>query len=120
MHKKCKVCTLGCNLEITENENDESKYTIKGNKCARGKEYALKEILEPSRVLTSRVILKGGPMGRVPVKTDGVIPSYLADEAMELIKDTIAYAPLKKGDIVKENLLGTGINLVAARKINKL
>lgn len=120
MKKKCKVCPVGCNLEIIEDKTREDGYIVKGNKCNRGSEYAIKEILEPSRVLTSRVLLKDGPMGRVPVKTNGVIPSNLADEAMEIIRKTTAYAPLKKGDIIIENLLDTGVDLIAARRINKL
>lgn len=120
MEKKCKVCPVGCDLKITENNLSEKGYIVEGNKCNRGSEYAIKEILEPSRILTSRVILKNGPMGRVPVKTNGVIPSTLADEAMKIIRNTVAFAPLKKGDIIIENILDTGVDVVAARKVNKL
>lgn len=116
----CKVCPMACKLEIIEDKTNRSGYIVKGNKCNRGSDYALKEILEPSRVLTSRVILKDGPMGRIPVKTNGVIPSNLVDDAMELIKNTTTYAPLKKGDIIIKNLLDTGVDLIAARKVNKL
>lgn len=120
MKKKCKVCPVSCDLEIIEDKSSKDKYMVKGNKCGRGSEYAIKEILEPSRAITSRVLLENGPMGRVAVKTDGIIPSQFVDEAMELIKNTTAYTPLKKGDIIIENILDTGVNLIAARKVNKL
>lgn len=120
MQKKCKVCPVACDLEIIEDKSSRSGYVIKGNKCGRGSEYAIKEILEPSRSITSRVLLENGPMGRVAVKTDGIIPHQLVAKAMDLIKDTTAYAPLKKGDIIIENILDTGVNLIAARKVNKI
>ncbi len=116
----CKVCPMACNLKIVEDELDPSGYNIRGNRCNRGVEYGLKEITEPSRVLSSRVLLKNGPMGRVPVRTDAVIASHLVDDAMDLIRNTVAYAPLKRGDIIVENILNTGVNLIAARKVNKL
>ena len=120
MNLVCRVCPMACNLKIVEDELNPSGYNISGNRCNRGIEYGLKEMTEPSRVLSSRVILKGGPMGRVPVKTDGVIASHLVDDVMDLIKDTVAYAPLKRGDVILENILGTKVNLIAARKVNKL
>lgn len=119
MDIKCKVCPVECNLKIIEDKSNKDGYIVKGNKCNRGREYALKEILEPSRVLTSRVLLKDGPMGRVPVKTNGVISSELVDQAMEIIRNTTVRAPLKKGDIIIKNLLDTGVDLIAARKVNK-
>lgn len=120
MDLRCKVCSVACNLEILEDKSHKDAYIVSGNKCNRGREYALKEKLEPSRVLTSRVILKNGPMGRVPVKTNGIIPFELVDQAMEIIRNTSATAPLKKGDIIIENLLDTGVDLIAARKVNRL
>lgn len=120
MKMKCMVCPVGCDLEVIEDKSSKDGYIVKGNKCNRGSEYALKEILEPSRILTSRVLLKNGPMGRLPVKTNGLVPSELVDRAMEIIKNTTATAPLKKGDIIINNLLDTGVDLIAARKVNKL
>ncbi len=115
---QCKVCPMACDLII--NKIDPSTYSVEGNKCNRGKEYGLKEILEPSRILTSRVLLKNGPMSRLPVKTNGVIPSDLVDKSMEIIKESKVAAPVAKGDIIIKNILNTGVDVVAARKVNKL
>ncbi|SHE74897.1 CxxC motif-containing protein [Tissierella praeacuta DSM 18095] len=120
IEKKCKVCPVGCNLKIIKNEATNYHYSVEGNKCNRGKEYGIKEILEPSRVLTSRVLLKNGPMSRLPVKTDGVIPETLVEECMDIIKITEVSAPIEKGHIIIENILGTGVNVIAARKVNSL
>ncbi|MFA7410815.1 MAG: DUF1667 domain-containing protein [Tissierellaceae bacterium] len=118
VEKKCLVCPLGCILKIEG--NGPSDYIVQGNKCPRGKDFAFKEIVEPSRVLTSRVMLKGGPMSRLPVRTDDIIPQYLVDSCMEIIRSTEVTAPVNKGQIIIENILNTKVNVVAARKVNKL
>lgn len=117
---KCKVCPIACELIVSKNKINPSKSKIEGNKCNRGKEYALKEIMEPSRVLTSRVLLENGPMSRLPVKTNGVIPSHLVDQSMDLIREIKVSAPVIKGDIIIKDLLNTGVDLIAARKVNRL
>lgn len=117
IEKICKVCPIGCELKIKIDPENPSNYLVEGNRCNRGKEFGLKEVLEPSRVLTSRVLLKNGPMGRLPVKTNGVIPENLVDECMEIIKITEVSAPVKKGQIIIENILNTGVDVVAARRV---
>ena len=115
--KKCKVCPVGCDLVIIEDETQPSKYSIEGNRCNRGREYGIQEVATPSRVLTSRVLLKNGPMGRLPVKTNGIIPENLVDECMKIIQSTEVTAPIKKDQIIIKNILNTGIDVVAARKV---
>ena len=120
INKKCKVCPVGCNLKITIDKSNPLSYKVEGNTCGRGADYGIKEILEPSRVITSRVILKNGPMSRLPVKTNGIVPENLVDQCMEIIKTTVVSAPVNTGDIIIENILNTGVDLVAARKVNSL
>jgi CxxC motif-containing protein len=120
INKKCKVCPVGCSLKIIRDESDPVSYRVEGNSCGRGSDYGIKEVLSPSRVITSRVILKNGPMSRLPVKTNGIIPENLVDKCLEIIKTTIVSAPVNTGDIIIHNILNTGVDLVAARKVNSL
>ena len=114
--KKCKVCPIGCELIITENKSNPSGFTVEGNSCNRGRDFGIKEIIEPSRVLTGRVLLKHGAMSRLPVKTTGVVPKDKVDECMKIFNSTEATAPIKKGDIIIKNILGLGVDVIAARK----
>ena len=114
--KKCKVCPIGCELIITENKSVPSGYTVEGNSCNRGENFGIKEVTEPSRILTGRVLLKNGAMSRLPVKTTGVVPKDKVDECMRIFNTTEVSAPIKHGDIIINNILGLGIDVVAARK----
>lgn len=112
MEKKmiCIVCPIGCNLSI-----DLNSLEVTGNKCPRGEVYAKEELINPKRVITSTVKIEGGIHRRVPVKTEDSIPKSLNFKCMEEIAKVQLKSPVKVGDIVIENLLGTGVNVVVTR-----
>lgn len=111
----CIVCPQGCRLKVDE-END---YAVTGNRCQRGEEYGRTELLNPTRVLTSTVEVEGSHIARCPVKTDGAIPKAKLFEAMEAVRSVKVSAPVKSGQVIIENLLGTGVNLVATRDMEE-
>ncbi|MDZ7822044.1 MAG: DUF1667 domain-containing protein [Candidatus Marinimicrobia bacterium] len=51
----CVVCPLGCKLSI---ERTSGGYRVEGSKCKRGKEYAVREFTNPTRMLTSTVKIR--------------------------------------------------------------
>jgi CxxC motif-containing protein len=115
----CIVCPLGCKLKVSMAASSEAGYIVEGNKCARGKEYGIKELTNPTRVLTTTVILKDASINRLPVRTSAAIPKHLIKQAMEHINRSEVSAPVETGQIVINNLLGTGIDVIASRSINR-
>ena len=109
----CIVCPKGCHLTVDE----ENGYAVSGNRCPRGEEYGKNEVIAPKRTITSTVKVSGGLYPRLPVKTDKPIPNELIFEAMKLLDAVELTAPVKVGDVVIENVLGTGANFVAARNM---
>ena len=51
----CIGCPMGCQLTV-ELENGEV-LSVKGNECANGDRYARKEVTNPTRIVTSTVII---------------------------------------------------------------
>lgn len=97
----CIKCPRGC--EITINGD-----SITGNACPRGLEYAKEELTCPMRTVT--YLCKFGDLV-IPVKTDKDVPkSKIFDIVNEISKLNISDA--KIGDILIENVLGTGANVV--------
>lgn len=88
---------------------------VSGSKCPKGETYALSEIENPVRVLTSCVLAEGLLLKMVPVKTDKPIPKAKLMEAMAQIKKIKIHKNVSMGDIIIENLLGLGVNLIATR-----
>lgn len=107
----CIVCPKGCHLSVDE----EKEYTVKGAGCPRGVEYGKNELQNPTRVLTSTVRFEGADGNRLPVKSDGVIPKRLMMVAAESLNGVLVKGPIRTGDIIIEDLCGTGVPLVATR-----
>lgn len=107
----CIVCPIGCHLQV-EIENN---YKVTGNTCPRGEVYGKEELIAPKRVVTSTVRIEGGIHNRVPVKTTEAIPKEKVFHCMDLLKDIKLKSPVKVGEVILENLFGTGVNLVVTR-----
>lgn len=107
----CIVCPQGCHLKVDE----ENGYEVKGNSCPRGAEYGKKELVNPTRVITTTVAIEGGIYRRIPVKTAGDIPKGMIFDIMDEINKVVVTAPIKVGDVIIENVLGTGVNVVSAK-----
>lgn len=113
----CIVCPLGCHLTIEKDESKENGFRVFGNKCPRGEVYANKELTAPTRMLPTTVKIKGAILNRLPVKTEKPIPKTLVFDCMKVINTVEVTAPVKMGDIIIEDILGTGINIVATRSM---
>jgi len=55
----CIRCPLGCQLKVTIEEDE---INVTGNSCGRGIEYGKKEVLSPTRMVTSSVRVLGENM----------------------------------------------------------
>jgi CxxC motif-containing protein len=110
----CIMCPKGCRLKV----DVKNGYSVAGNGCSKGAEYGKKEAISPERLLTSTVEIKGGIYSRCPVKTDREIPKPLMFRAMELINAAEVYAPVRRGDIVISDILGTGANIIITKNMD--
>ena len=112
----CIVCPLGCQLSVELDEN-KNVLSVKGNTCKRGETYAISECTAPRRTITTTVSVRGG--GVVPVKTDNTVPKELIFECMKEINRAVAEPNALLGDVVVENILGTGVNVVLTRNVKE-
>lgn len=113
----CIVCPLGCQLEVTKDNSSPKGYCVKGNKCNRGEEYGVKEMANPTRVLTTTVKLKNAYLKRLPVRTDAPIPKDMIASCMKELNRVEVKAPVKAGTVLIQNILNTGANVISARSI---
>lgn len=108
----CVACPMGCGITVDIAENGEI-LSVKGNTCKRGDTYARTEITNPVRSLATTVKVNGGIYNVVPCKSAGALPKDKISDCMKVINEAEVNAPVKLGDILVENILGTGINIVA-------
>lgn len=109
----CIVCPRGCHLKV-----DTELETVTGNSCKRGEIYGLNEVKNPTRIVTSTVKIDGCDNMVVPVKTEEPIPKGMIFDVMKEINKASINLPIKVGDVIVENVLGTGVNIVSAKTVS--
>jgi len=112
----CIMCPNGCRLYA---EKKAESYAVSGNKCKRGIDFAITEITNPTRTLTTTVRTSFPGIPVLPVRTAGEIPKGKIREAMNVINAITVSLPLGIGEIVAENILGLGTNVIITSNILK-
>jgi len=113
----CIACPNGCRLKVAM--EDGKVMEVEGNSCRKGEEYAAEECINPTRILTTTVRLKGGVLPVLPVKSERPLPKNMIKKSMEIINRVRVSAPVNIGDVIVKDILGTGINIVSTRNIKK-
>ncbi len=114
----CIVCPVGCHMKIIEDSSSESGYKVEGATCIRGQLYGIKELSNPTRLLTSTVKITGASLPRIPVRTSSEIPKDKIFEVMEIINKIELQAPVKMGQILAANILGLDVNIISSRSVS--
>lgn len=112
----CINCPRGCQLNV---ENVDGEIKVTGNFCPRGEQYAINEMTNPLRTLTTTISIVSDKYERLPVMSSNPIPKDLVIDAMKALKNVEVKAPIKLGEVVVQNILGLGIDIVASKSINQ-
>lgn len=110
----CIGCPLGCPLTVSM---DGDKIDVTGNTCPRGADYARKEVLSPTRIVTSTVRVMGGAIARVSVKTKSDVPKSKIFDVMEEIHGVTVAAPVQAGQVLIEDCAGCGVPVIATKSV---
>ena len=112
----CIVCPNGCRLSVEESTESP---VVSGNQCKRGVDFAMAEITNPTRTLTTTVRTSFPGVPVLPVRTAGEIPKGRIREVMNYINTITINRPLGIGEAVAENIIGLGVNVIATSNILK-
>lgn len=114
----CISCPLGCPLRVETDETG-SVTAVTGNTCKRGEAYGRKEVTAPTRTVTSTVLVLGGEAPVVSARTKGDVPKESIFDVMAAVREARVSAPVALGDVLVENIAGTGVDLIATRAVGK-
>ena len=109
----CIGCPMGCPLTVQLEDGE--ILSITGQTCKRGEVYARNEVTNPTRIVTSTVMVEGGKVGRVSVKTNDSIPTGKIFQCVKALKGVTVKAPVHIGDVIVANVADTGVDIVATR-----
>lgn len=111
----CIGCPMGCPLTVEMNQG--KVISVTGNTCKRGEVYARKEVTNPTRIVTSTVLVEGGNLAVVSVKTKEDIPKGKIFDCMKALKGVKVQAPVQIGDVIVKNVADTGVDIVATKNV---
>jgi CxxC motif-containing protein len=109
----CIGCPKGCHLSVDTKHG----FAVTGHSCDKGETYGKQEVTNPTRVITSTVIIGGAELSRMPVKTDKPIPKEKIFDAMKLLDGIEVKHAFKCGEVVVKDICGTGANFISARTL---
>ena len=108
----CVSCPKGCHLNIIR-EGDTFLQVTAG--CKRGEDYARQELCDPRRMVATTVRVKGGIHPLVPVATAAPFPKPQIEQLLAELRKVEITAPIRMGQVVLPNALGTEVNVIASR-----
>ena len=114
LHYTCIICPKSCSVTLTD---DEGVLSFEGNECKRGAEYAQNEYLHPMRTLTTTVKILGSGHNRLGVIGTQAVPKGMLRDCLREVYQVTVCPPIKAGDVVLKDVLGTGCDVVAAMTV---
>lgn len=114
----CIGCPMGC--QITVKLDGTEIRDITGYTCKRGKEYAAKEVTAPARIVTTTVRISGAAAPVVSVKTQQDIPKAKIFDCIRELKDLTVEAPVHIGDVLLQDVAGSGVCVIATKDCSKI
>lgn len=112
----CIGCPLGCRLEVDESPEGDI-LEVRGFACRKGKEYAVQEHTDPRRLVTTTVAVDGARWPRLPVRTVEAVPKDRVRDVCRALDEVRVVAPVRIGDVIVADVLGTGTDVVATRDL---
>jgi CxxC motif-containing protein len=109
----CIVCPLGCRVTVSERN-------ISGYKCPKGRDYAYEEATNPVRVYTGSVKISNGDFSVLPVRSVSGVPKNRMRDVASLLRELTLHAPVRIGQVVIADVLGTGVDIVATRSVTRI
>lgn len=113
----CITCPKGCTLEVTRDGETITK-VVAG--CKRGNEYAEREMRDPRRMVASTVKIVNALHPLMPVYTSAPFPKPRISELLLELRQLELKAPIRVGQVIARNVLGTGIDILASRSAASL
>ncbi|MGB4985221.1 MAG: DUF1667 domain-containing protein [Erysipelotrichaceae bacterium] len=104
----CISCPKGCQLQVDD------KLQVSGNGCPNGVKYAINEITNPTRVLTTTIKIENGLYNRLPVVSNKPLPKDKIIPAILKLREISVCSPVKCQQVVYANILGLGIDIIAS------
>ena len=109
----CILCPRGCTMTVKETDG---ALSVIGNSCPKGEGYAIAEVTNPVRTVTSTVRVSNREDTMVSVRTERPIPKGNMMDVMAQLREVTVCAPVKQGDVILQDVFG--VRVVATKSVD--
>ncbi len=113
----CINCPLSCILVL--GEEDGEVFEVSGADCGVGEKYAVEEFRDPRRMMSTTVRVSGGVLPLLPVVSESPIPKAMVRDAVRALAEVVVEAPVADGQVICPDIEGTGVDVVASRRLDR-
>lgn len=110
----CIICPNSCRLAVWKDEQSNEIHVI-GHTCKRGIEYGKNEFSNPVRMVITTMRIEHVILPVIPVRSNNEVPKGKLFDVIGEISKTKCVAPVKMGQVLIPNVLGTGVDIIASR-----
>ena len=111
----CVLCPVGCELEVRRDGSTDVE--VSGNQCDKGIPFAVEEVLRPRRNLATSIPVRGTASKMVSVRLSGPVPREMIFPILAEIARLRPEAPVRRGQVLIADVLGTGVDVIATRTV---
>lgn len=110
----CIVCPNGCKLEVTINED---QIMVQGNLCARGEHFAVTELRNPMRTISSTVATTFRAVPALPVRVSKEVPKKEIFHVMEAIHQVVVDQVVGREAVIIQNVCNLGVDVITTSNV---
>jgi CxxC motif-containing protein len=115
----CIVCPNGCQLEVAYKKTPKIKViSVSNHLCDKGEAWAVSELENPVRHISSSILVANGNFKLVSVRTDTPIPLQAIHKVMNAIKKKRVKAPITVNQVLMKNPANVATNIIATRNVD--
>lgn len=110
----CILCPVGCELAVRRSERG---LDVQGHQCEKGIGFAMEEVLYPKRNLATSIPVQGSETQLVSVRLSDRVAREMIFPVLREIAKLRPVAPVRRGQVLIADVLGTGVDVIATRTI---
>jgi CxxC motif-containing protein len=112
----CFICPNSCLLSVRE---DEGTIQVENNRCPRGIEFAVKELRDPERTLTTTIRINNGTVSLASVRSAAPVKKTELKSLVKYFDGVTIDAPVLSGQVLFSAVGVNKVNIIATRSVEK-
>ncbi len=116
---RCILCPEGCPMQAVYESGSKKIVSLEGYNCKKGVKFAEAEVSNPLRTLTTTICINSVITQRLPVRSSTPAPKEKIASMVKAVKKIRAKAPVKMGEIIMADILGTGVDIISSATVEE-